>query len=151
MEVEHEVQRLLGGGREAEDQVLDGLHGGLQELSGAVPHTVQVSAEQRALGVISTLYIQLDIIDNYLYLGVAEEDPIRVHHGHDLEDELLPEEGGHLVLGHQEVYQTLQPVTHHTQTPNINVDRYSLELMILSLTKPPVSYDLCNVPISRLL
>ena len=115
MEVEHEVQRLLGGGREAEDQVLDGLHGGLQELSGAVPHTVQVSAEQRALEVISTLYIQIDIfIDNYLYLGVAEEDAVWVHHGHDLEDELLPEEGGHLVLGHQEVDQTLQPATHHT-------------------------------------
>ena len=114
MEVEHEVQRLLGGGREAEDQVLDGLHGGLQELSGAVPHTVQVSAEQRALGVISALYIQLDIIDNYLYLGVAEEDAVRVHHGHDLEDELLPEEGGHLVLGHQEVDQTLQPATNPT-------------------------------------
>ena len=116
MEVEHEVQRLLGGGREAEDQVLDGLHGGLQELSGAVPHTVQVRAEQRALGVISTLCFQIDIfIDNYLYLGVAEEDAVWVHHGHDLEDELLPEEGGHLVLGHQEVYQTLQPATHHTQ------------------------------------
>ena len=114
MEVEHEVQRLLGGGREAEDQVLDGLHGGLQELSGAVPHTVQVSAEQRALGIISTLYIQLDIIDNYLYLGVAEEDAVWVHHGHDLEDELLPEEGGHLVLGHQEVDQTLQPATNLT-------------------------------------
>ena len=61
VEVEHEVERLLGGGREAEDEVLDGLHGGLQELRGAVPHTVQVRAEQRTLGIISTLCIQIDI------------------------------------------------------------------------------------------
>ena len=56
VEVEHEVERLLGGGREAEDEVLDGLHGGLQELRGAVPHTVQVRAEQRTLEIISTIY-----------------------------------------------------------------------------------------------
>ena len=61
VEVEHEVQRLLGGGREAEDEVLDGLHGGLQELSGAVPHTVQVRAEQRALAIISIHTEYLDI------------------------------------------------------------------------------------------
>jgi len=54
--------------------------------------------------------VAIHVLAHQIAAVVAQKDAIRIHHGHNLEDEVIPQNAGNGMIAHQELDQTLAHV-----------------------------------------
>ena len=72
----------------AMDQLADGMNARVEESVGLMPMPVEVLAQQ-------------------ITHGIAQENAVRIHHGHQFENQMFAQVLGHLVRRDEKVNQTL--------------------------------------------